>query len=81
MVSSYFSHLPELPGAKIPMDTHCPLVKANYKLLKGHNDPFTKNVTQYSYTGIQGFGYKKTPVTFEVTSVCKRIEFCGAVVI
>jgi len=26
--------------------------KVNYKLLKGHNDPFTKNLTQYSYSGI-----------------------------
>lgn len=33
-----------------------------------------KNVSQYSYTGIQGFGHKKTPNTFEVTGVCNRIE-------
>lgn len=55
--------------------------KGNYKLLKGHNDPFTKNVTQYLYTGIQNFVYKKTPATFEVTSVCKLIEICGVGVI
>lgn len=41
----------------------------------------TKNVSQYSYTGIKDFWYKKTPATFEVTSACKRIEFCGGIVI
>lgn len=52
LVSGHRVHLLELLDAKIPMGTYCPLVKANYKLLKGHNDPFTKNVTQYSYNGI-----------------------------
>lgn len=35
-----------------------------------------KNSTQYSYTGMQVFGYKKTPDTVEVTGVCKQIEIC-----
>ena len=41
----------------------------------------TKNVSQYSYTGIKDFGYKKTPATFEVTGAYKRIEFCGVCMI
>lgn len=40
-----------------------------------------KNLTQYSYTRIKDLGYKKTPTTFEVTSVCKLIEICGVGVI
>jgi len=28
LVGGYFSHLPELPDAKIPMGTYCPLEKA-----------------------------------------------------
>lgn len=69
LVGGYFSHLPELPDVEISKFPKWGL--GEYKLVKGKNSPLLKNVTQYSYTQNHGLGHKKTPATFEVTSVCK----------
>ena len=74
LVSGYFSHLPELPDVKVSKFPKWGLGENYYKCGRFPKWVSTKNVTQYSYAEIQVFGYKKTPATFEVTSVCKLIE-------
>lgn len=65
------------------------VTKINLKVPNGKKYHFGKQVSVKAkmtlhqkcnavfFTGILDFGYKKTPATFEVTSVCKRIESCG----
>ena len=73
LVGDNFCHLPQLPDEKLPSAQNEHLENMDIKS-KGKKGPLIKNLTQYSYTGIKDFGYKKTPAIFDVTDVCKRIE-------